>query len=218
MNRISPNSKSGSRVPGERKPLSSHHNFAPSRNHHARSSMHVSEPMFLDYEWIRYRHRISQVHNKTNAFTTSPQLFLSKNWSRLVEVQRELNTGDFLHPVPPFAGCFVRLSIFVSKNLLSSKLMLKIATPYIFRGLAPFPPLHSAPDMEARQDEDCHLSSSGRLREVVLSTDCTVERLPILVPGMAQTVKRRRKCNAYFLIERDACEAQPALLSSAPKG
>ncbi|KAJ0152398.1 Arylacetamide deacetylase-like 2 [Fusarium oxysporum f. sp. albedinis] len=40
----------------------------------------------------------------------------------------------------------------------------------------------------------------------------------ILVPGMAQTVKRRRKCNAYFLIERDACEAQPALLSSAPKG
>ncbi|KAJ0152397.1 Uncharacterized protein HZ326_5203 [Fusarium oxysporum f. sp. albedinis] len=67
--------------------------------------MHVSEPMFLDYEWIKsghfcrarliyktnskgYRHRISQVHNKTNAFTTSPQLFLSKNWSRLVEVQR----------------------------------------------------------------------------------------------------------------------------------
>ncbi|EWG50557.1 hypothetical protein FVEG_16652 [Fusarium verticillioides 7600] len=40
----------------------------------------------------------------------------------------------------------------------------------------------------------------------------------ILVPGMAQTVKRRIKCNAYILIERDACEAQPALLSCAPKG
>lgn len=34
--------------------------------------------------------------------------------------------------------------------------------------------------MEARQDEDCHLSSSGRLKEVVLSTDCTVERLRML--------------------------------------
>ncbi|KAH7181963.1 hypothetical protein DER46DRAFT_568546 [Fusarium sp. MPI-SDFR-AT-0072] len=29
LHQISPNSKSGSRVPGERKPLSSHHNFAP---------------------------------------------------------------------------------------------------------------------------------------------------------------------------------------------
>ena len=35
----------------------------------------------------------------------------------------------------------------------------------------------SAPDMEARQDEECRLSDSGRLKEVVLSTDCAVERL-----------------------------------------
>jgi hypothetical protein len=35
----------------------------------------------------------------------------------------------------------------------------------------------SAPDMEARQDADCRLSDSGRLKEVVLGTDGTVERL-----------------------------------------
>jgi hypothetical protein len=49
-----------------------------------------------------------------------------------MEEHRELDPGDFLNLVTPFAGCFVRLSIFVSKNLLSNKLMLKIATPYIF--------------------------------------------------------------------------------------
>lgn len=55
-----------------------------------------------------------------------------------MEVHRELNTEDFLNPVPPSTGCFVRLSIFVSKNLISSKLMLKTATPYIFGVLPPF--------------------------------------------------------------------------------
>jgi hypothetical protein len=40
--------------------------------------------------------------------------------------------------------------------------------------------LDSAPDLKARQDEGYHLPRSGRLREVVLSTDCTVERLAML--------------------------------------
>ncbi|KAL5617513.1 hypothetical protein ACKLNR_007543 [Fusarium oxysporum f. sp. zingiberi] len=97
LHQISPNSKSGSRVPGERKPLSSHHNFAPvrdglyltittaltpdtaflSRNHHARSSMHVSEPMFLDYEWISTLHlKISR--DSRRGCNKNPDIFVEQ--------------------------------------------------------------------------------------------------------------------------------------------
>ncbi|KAL5619590.1 hypothetical protein FOVSG1_001812 [Fusarium oxysporum f. sp. vasinfectum] len=48
-----------------------------SRNHHARSSMHVSEPMFLDYEWISTLHlKISR--DSRRGCNKNPDIFVEQ--------------------------------------------------------------------------------------------------------------------------------------------